>query len=130
MTDDLDPYKLCWQQEVSIRSTAGTHRVQAWVCAGLAVHRAIDGEHYVMMHLPSGLALSQAGVFDHERKAVEAMVVLGRGRNDWILETEEDREAFSDAVHEVFRLAGARPRWGRGPMTPLLPRDLNGFADG
>lgn len=125
----LDAYKLCWQQEVTIRTTSGTHQVQAWVYAGLAVHKAVDGNYFVMMHLPSGLALSQAGVFDKERTAVESMVALGRGRNNWVLETQEDREAFSDAVFEVFRAAGARPRWGHGPMTPLLPADLNGFSD-
>lgn len=125
-----DPYTLCWLRPISIRTSDGVVEIEAQTYAGLAAHKAFEGNWYEITHLPSGMSLAQGGVFPDEATAVKAMVALGAGRNAWILETEDDRLAFSERIHAVFAAAKAMPKPLKSQIeTPLMPTDLNGFAE-
>lgn len=126
-----DPYKLCWQRPISIRTSGGVTEIEAQTYAGLAAHKSFEGgDWFEITHLPSGMSLAQGGVFPDEATAVKAMVALGYGRNNWILETEADREEFTARVLAVFAAAKAIPKPVRAQVaSPLMPSDLNGFSD-
>lgn len=124
-------YAMCWEKEIEIRTAAGPIKVMAWTYSGLAVRRSPDFNDFYLTHLPTGLSLANAGVFDDQDTAVKAMVALAGGRNNWVIETEAERDEFAEAVRMVFEASKARPRTrvDSPKAAPFNVNNLNGFAD-
>jgi hypothetical protein len=124
-------YAMCWEREIDIRTTAGPIKVMGWTYGGLSVCNSTEFNNYYLTHLPTGLSMANAGVFDDQDTAVKAMVALAGGRNNWLIETEADRAEFAEAVRQVFEASKARPRVRVDPPKAgsFAQNDLNGFQD-
>lgn len=124
-------YAMCWKKEIEIRTSYGVDKLTAWTFGGLAVCSADVFDDWYLIHIPTGLSIASAGVFDDQDTAVKAMVALAGGRNNWVIETDAERDEFAECVREVFEAGGARPRKrvGKAKAAVFLDNSLNGFKD-